>query len=338
MPVIEDKITKFENVSKTCELIALTTELFSYISFCLDFKAKFVKVVLNLASDKVIPGLLDRGVNSGDKSKDETLKTKITTTQKAMVAIAGGSQETNDFLKKELVVDMGQYLSKILYYKYCDELKGPISSEFAADFYHNGAVYATYKVKLTGDLTLRFNKDANLKSGTEITGEFSGFRTFYNFKESVELVEPFPSGSIVMLRKTITPVAVDLNSIKNDLGILVSSLIPGSFKVGVSALVSGTKLKLMVENNPVFDLETTEHNRLILVLSNALLPIPSIHTFDIPIASNKIMMRVALGEGGHTFDLKNEKGKYKLATSIVNKRKLDEINLAGSLTLNLSSN
>ena len=263
---------------------------------------------------------------------------KMNTMQKSLIAFTGGAAGTIDFLKTGLTGDIGQYLSKILYSKYCDDLKGPISVEFAADFYNNGAIYSTYKVKLTGDLTLRFNKDAKLKTGTEITGEFSGFRTFYNFMEDVEKVEPFPNGSIAILRKRITPIAVNLNSIKNDLGIIVSSLVPGSFKVGVSALVAGDKLKLMIENNPIFDLETTEHNQLVLVLTNAILPIPQIKTFDFPIASNKVMMRVALGEGGHTFDLKTVNGKYKLKTSIVNKRKLDEIDLAGSLTMDLSSN
>ncbi len=335
MPLIEEKITKFQNVSKTCELINLTTELFGYISFCLDFKAKGLSIVNNLLSDKVLPGLLDRDPKIGS---DETAKLKINTMQKSLIAFTGGAAGTVEFLKTGLSGDIGQYLSKILYAKYCDDLKGPITVEFAADFYNNGKLYSTYKVKLKGDLTMRFNKDAKLKAGTEITGEFSGFRTFYNFMEEVQVVEPFPKGAVVMLRKTVTPVAVDLNSIKNDLGILVSSLVPGSFKVGVSALIANDKLKLTIENNPIFDLETTEHNRLILVLSNALLPIPSVKTFDFPIASNKIMLRVALGQGGHTFDLKNENGKYTLKSSISNTRKLEDINLAGSLTLDLSSN
>jgi hypothetical protein len=335
MPLIEEKITKFQNVSKTCELINLVTELFGYISFCLDFKGKGINIVNNLLSDKVLPGLLDRDPKIGS---DETAKMKINTMQKSLIAFTGGAAGTIEFLKTGLSGDIGQYLSKQLYAKYCDDLKGPISVEFAADFYNNGKLYSTYKVKLKGDLTLRFDKNAKLKTGTEITGEFSGFRTFYNFMEDVENVEPFPKGSVVMLRKILNPVAVDLNSIKNDLGIVVSSLIPGSFKVGVSALIAGDKLKLTVENNPVFDLESTEHNRLILVLSNALLPIPEIKTFDFPIASNKIMFRVAMGQGGHTFDLKNENGKYKLKTSIANKRELTDINLAGSLTMDLSSN
>lgn len=335
MPLIEEKITKFENVSKTCELINLTTELFGYISFCLDFKGKGINIVNNLLSDKVLPGLLDRDPKIGS---DEAAKMKINTTQKSLIALTGGAAGTIEFLKTGLTGDIGQYLSKVLYSKYCDDLKGPISVEFAADFFNNGVIYSSYKVKLTGDLTLRFNKDAKLKAGTEITGEFSGFRTFYNFMEDVEKVEPFPNGSVAIVRKRITPVAVNLNSIKNDLGIIVSSLVPGSFKVGVSALVAGDKLKLMIENNPIFDLETTEHNQLVLVLTNAILPIPQIKTFDFPIASNKIMMRVAMGEGGHTFDLKTVNGKYKLKTSIVNKRKLEDIDLAGSLTMDLSSN
>jgi hypothetical protein len=334
-PMIEEKITNFKNVSKTCELINLTTELFGYISFCLDFKGKGISIVNNLLSDKVLPGLLDRDPKIKD---DEGAKMKINTMQKSLIAITGGAAGTVDFLKTGLSGDIGQYLSKILYNKYCDDLKGPIALEFAADFYNNGTLYSTYKVKLTGDLTLRFNKDAQLKSGTEITGEFSGFRTYYNFSEEVENVEPFPNGSVVMLRKTITPVAVDLNSIKNDLGIVVSSIIPGSFKVGVSALIAGDKLKLTAINNPVFDLETTEHNRLVLVLTSGILPVPEIKTFDFPIASNKIMFRVALGQDGHTFDLKNEKGKYKIKTTISNLRKLDDINLAGKLSLDLSSN
>ncbi len=335
MPLIEKKISQFENVSKTCELINLTTELFGYISFCLDFKGRGINIVNNLLSDKVLPGMLDRDPVIGS---DETAKMKINTTQKSLIAITGGAAGTVEFLKTGLSGDIGQYLSKILYAKYCDDLKGPISVEFAADFYNNGQIYSTYKVKLKGDLTLRFNKDARLKEGTEITGEFSGFRTFYNFMEDVEKVEPFPAGSVVMLRKTITPIAADLNKIKNDLGIVVSSLVPGSFKVAVSALVSGSKLQLHVVNNPIFDLETTENNRLVLVLANALLPIPNIKTFDFPIASNKIMLRVALGEGGHSFDLKNEKGKYTLKTTISNKRTLDDITLAGNLSMDLSSN
>lgn len=335
MPLIEEKITKFKNVSKTCELINLTTELFGYISFCLDFKAKGISIVNNLLSDKVLPGLLDRDPKIGS---DEKQKLKINTMQKSLIAFTGGAAGTVEFLKTGLSGDIGQYLSKVLYTKYCDDLKGPITLEFAADFYHQNKLYSTYKVKLTGDLTLRFDKDSKLKSGTEITGEFSGFRTYYNFSEAVENVEPFPVSSAVLLRKTITPVAADLNSIKNDLGIIVSSLIPGSFKVGVSALVAGDKLKLTAINNPVFDLETTEHNRLVLVITEGILPIPSIKTFDFPIASNKIMFRVALGQDGHTFDLKTEKGKYKLKSTISNLRKLDGIDLAGKISLDLSSN
>ena len=318
LPAMDAKVQQFKNVSTSCEALNTIGELCGFASLVLDFERKAYKTFINLASDKVLPGAVDRMTIKGNDLSKESKKLAINTAQKTLVNVATKGYDLSDFIKTGLSLDLGQYFSKIIYAQFCEELKGKTSTTFKATFKSDGGeVYSVYDVELKGELKLRYAKNTDITKGAEITGEFIGYRVRYGFEEDFEKVEKVPDGMVLFARKTYTPLAADLNSINNDLGMFANSMVPGSYRVKVKGIVQNNTLKLEVIKSPSDYTEKEEKNNIWVVIMQPLLPIPIIKNFEVPIASNRIMFIAALKN--KTFKLVKAKEVVTITDSYLSK-------------------
>jgi hypothetical protein len=294
IPQIESQINQFEKISTTCENINNIIETLSLVSWIMNFQGKFAKIMINIASDKVLPGAVDRIELTGDDITKESKKLAINETQKTLTAAAQGMEELAESFYG-FVGDFAQYVSKVLYAQKCVDIKGPATVKFVANMYNGPKLYWKYGVDLTGTLTLRYEKNADLSKPSEITGEFEGFRTKYTFWEQIENVEPFPKGMQVIKRINRTPNVVNAAAIANDIALAGRTMVPGSYRVKVKGQLVNNQVTLEVIKSPSDYTETVENNRMILIMANKALPIPQIKTFTFPIAKSRAMFVVGLG-------------------------------------------
>ena len=94
LPVIEAKAEEIKNKSQTCEMINAMIEVCGFASLVLDLKGKILVKLKNLASDKIIPGWLDREADkrspNGTVAEKEAIKFGINGAQKTLYAATGG--------------------------------------------------------------------------------------------------------------------------------------------------------------------------------------------------------------------------------------------------------
>ncbi len=336
IPVLENQLSSYENISYNCETINTLVEVCGLISWIMNFQGKFTKIMINIASDKMLPGAVDRMKISGNETAKETKKLAVNESQKAMTAAALGFDELKDFVTKGLAVDVAQYIGKILYAQRCIDLKGPVKARFVANIFNGADKYWTYAIETTGTLVLRYEKNADLSKPSIITGEFEGFRTKYEFWEDIEKVEKFPRGA--MVRKIYkSPIPVNASAIGTDLGLAGRTAVPGSFLVKVKGKLSGNSLTLEVQNSLFDNMETEEKNKLHLIMVNPVLPIPIIKTFDFPIARNRAIFVVGLGQG-QTIPVQKNGSTLSVRHKMTNSREPDpEIKLASTLDINLTN-
>ena len=296
LPALEAKAAEIKNKSQICEMINDMVEVCGFVSLVLDFKTKVWKTLaLNLLSDKIFPGGLDRMFINGDAAANETWKFGINSAQKTVIAAAGGNAGMATFIGTGFSLDIGSYIGKIMYAGYCEDLKGDFKTTFKATFLAaNEKEWWVYDVNLKGEMKLRYKKNTDLSKGTEITGEFTGYRVKYGINEDFQQVEKVPYGMTLLKALRFSPAAVDANYFNNDLGAIAMAGIPGSFRVKVKGIVNNkNELRLQVIESAL-DVETVEKNTLWVIMINGMLPIPIIKKFEIPIAKNRVMFTAVL--------------------------------------------
>lgn len=337
IPVLENQINTFENISTTCENYNNLIEVCGLISWIMNFQGGLAKIMINIASDKVLPGAVDKADFQGNATQKETKKLAINEAQKGMTSAALGFNEIKDFMTKGLLVDVTQYIGKVLYAQKCIDLKGPVKARLVANIYNGTDKFWSYAVEYTGTLVLRYDKNADLSKPSEITGEFEGYKTKYEFWEDIEKVEPFPKGAMIMKRVNKTPVPINASSISSDLGLAGRTAVPGSYVVKVKGKLVNNTLSLEVLKSMFDNLESVENNRLLLVMVNPILPIPIIKTFDFPIAKARVAFVVGLGNN-NSMPLQKSGNTIKLNQKLTNSRQPDqEINLTSTISINLSN-
>jgi len=334
LPVIEAKAEEIKNKSQICEMINAMIEVCGFASLVLDLKTKCMKTLMtNITSDKLIPGGLDRYVTQGTDAEKETKKFNINNTQKGVFAAAGGTANYSTYIGTGLSLDLCSYIGKMMYAGYCEDLKGNFVTTFKATFdADNGLAWWIYDLDLKGELKLRYLKNTDLSKGAEITGEFTGYRVRYGIYEDFEQVEQIPYGMKLYEKLKYSPKAIDLNSFNGDVGAIAMALIPGSFRVQVKGIVNNkNELRLQVVESAL-DVESVEKNTLWIILINAMLPIPVIKKFDIPIVKNKVIFRAALKDQVYhlvqdkdkvTVEIKNQKNKLSLGGGVFVEAKLN---------------
>lgn len=334
LPAIEAKAEEIKNKSKICEMINAMMEVCGFTSLVLDFKTKALKALaINLTSDKIFPGGLDRYVTTGSDAEKETKKLNINNAQKGALAAIGGPLSYANYIGTGLSLDLCSYIGKMMYAKYCDELKGDFLTTFKTTFQaDNGLAWWIYDLDLKGELKLRYKKETDLSKGAEITGEFTGYRVRYGIFEDFEQVEQVPAGMQLYAKLKYSPKAVDLNYFNNDLGAIAMAMVPGSFRIQVKGIVNNkNELRLQVEES-VLDAEHGEMNKLWIILLNSMLPIPVIKKFEIPIAKNKIIFRAVLKDQVYqlvqikdkvSLEVKNQKNKLPMGGGVLVETKLN---------------
>lgn len=338
---LQKQLAVSKSKATTCENINNITELIGAISFCLNFQGKFLQICTNLASDKLLPGLVDRQSWNGDNAIVEAKKITINEAQKVLTAKMQGSSAMVDFIMKGMVMDMAQFAGKVLYAQMCAEIKGPVNTSFSAVFdADNGAKYWTYDLNLHGYLTLRYDKKASLDKPTAVTGEFEGVRTGYKFWEDFEQVEKVPKGMVLYSRIKKMPLPIDLSSVSGDLGMVARNMVPGSYRVKVKGQIVNNKLTLEFDDSPFDAIESArkESNKLFVICVNPILPIPMIKRFDFPIAPSKAILLHALGKT-HEFTLTKAGDKVSIKDNVGNKKELSNntVHLSTSVSLGLTN-
>ena len=334
LPAIEAKAEEIKNKSQICEMINTMMEVCGFVSLVLDFKTKALKTLaLNLSSDKFFPGGLDRYVEKGTDAEKETKKLNINNAQKGAIAAAGGAANYANYIGTGLSLDLCSYIGKMMYAAYCEDLKGDFVTTFKTTFQaDNGLAWWIYDLDLKGELKLRYKKETDLSKGAEITGEFTGYRVRYGIYEDFEQVEKVPDGMVLYKKLKYSPKAIDLNTFNNDVGAIAMAMIPGSFRIQVKGIVNNkNELRLQVVESAL-DAETEEMNKLWVILLNAMLPIPVITKFEIPIAKNKVIFKAVLKDQVYqlvqakdkvSVEVKNQKTKLPLGTGVLVETKLN---------------
>jgi hypothetical protein len=336
IPQIESQINQFQNVSTTCENINNIIETLSLVSWIMNFQGKFAKIMLNIASDKVLPGAVDRMDLTGSDITKESKKLAINQTQKTLTAAAQGMDELAGSFYG-MAGDLAQYVSKVLYALKCVDIKGPATVKFTANMHNGTSLYWKYGVDLTGNLTLRYEKNADLSKPSEVTGEFEGFRTRYEFWEKIENVEPLPKGIKVLKRFNRMPKAINASAITNDIALVGRTVVPGSYRVKVKGQLVNNQLTLEVIKSPSDFTETIENNRMFLIGANAALPIPLIKTFTFPIAKSRVMFVVGLGDKKPLAITKTD-DKISIKQKFTTNRDVGtEIKLSSTMDINISN-
>lgn len=333
LPGLEAQAAEIKNKSQFCEKVNAMIEVCGFVSLVLDFKKKLFETVKNLTVDKVIPGILDRMVTEGSDNRKETQKAAISNGVKTTYAAAQGASGFASFVGTGLSLDIGSYLGKLIYAKYCEDLKGNFGTTFKATFgADNNLPWWIYDLDLKGEMKLRYKKNTDLSKGAEITGEVTGYRVRYGITEDFEQQEKVPDGMLLLGRLKYSPKAIDLNYFNNDIGAIAMAGIPGSFRVQVKGIVNNkNELRLQVVESPL-DAETEELNKLWIIIINPGLPVPIIRKFEIPIAKNKVIIKALLKDrvfklaqenGIVTLEVKDQRTKLPLGNRVSLETKLN---------------
>jgi hypothetical protein len=340
IPQMEVQAKQYENISNSCEAINGVIELCGLVSWIMNFQGGLAKIFLNIASDKVIPGAVDRVQWTGGDEEKEAKKMAINEIQKTMTAASLGVAELADFIKMGVIGDVVQFVAKVLYARRCIDIKGPANAQFSAKFLEKGAPYWTYGITLKGTLTLRYEKTADLSKPVEVTGEFEGYKAKYDFWESVERVEPFPASVKLIKRIRKSPTVINSSPVSSDLGLAGRTVTPGTYRVKVKGRVSDNQIVLEVVRSPFDRLELESKNKMMLIMQNLAMPvIPLVKKFDFPIAKSRVVFVVGLGEN-FSIPLIQQNDKLLLKKSFTNSRTMgnsNDIKLETKIDLNLNN-
>ena len=289
-----------------CEALDFANEALGLLSMEMNLQGKIGKVLLNLATDKAIPALIDKHATKASDLE----KFGMAEAQKAGAAAASSFKELAGSAFG-LVADTAQFLSKKMFDKYCQKFEGPFTAKMDATFEGDaGQPYWKYTVTLKGKISLRYPKNAT-KGTVDMRGQIDGSATDFTFWEDVEKVEKFPKGGMVLLRKRITPVSGQHTGAGSDVGEALGrfsrAATPASFMIPITGKLTKNKLTVTMEN-AVWDFtDDGVKNRLVLVFANPALPIPIIKKFDFPILKARTILKGALKTDSPEFTVETDK-------------------------------
>jgi hypothetical protein len=118
----------------------------------------------------------------------------------AALANAGGAEKFEagfEFARgaQTMLFDLSQFVANRFFEKYCQQFQGPVSGTMAAEFYHEGQVWWRYTIEISGQLTLRYPKDA-AGDAIALTGEFTGNAMKFRSWDDIRVKFPEARGSI----------------------------------------------------------------------------------------------------------------------------------------------
>jgi hypothetical protein len=176
---------------------------------------------------------------------------------------------------------------------YCQEFKGPVTGRMAAAFDNGIGVWWTYEVDITGELTLRYPKDAGGEA-IALTGELVGHATRFKSQDDAirTLFPKLAPGLVIRYQKRIEPITMPsdptdgwnpVSSAIADGGTAVKVLLsPASYRIPVRGELRGDTIRFEVLDAAVdFDhLKTHVTN----VVGSVWTLIPQLVLYELPYA------------------------------------------------------
>ena len=257
-----------------CETIHAAAEGLRLSGLLLNFFEMGVPLVLNLATDKGIPALLNLKYPKRHPLWDQPAK-NAANLARGMGTFAGGAVGfANDMMT--LLVDG-------LLDRYCGVYSGPIDATMSGVFKHMNNKYWTYSIKIEGQFVLRFPKDSPPGAPITLSGEIFGNATKYTFWEDVERVMEVPAGGQIVVRRPITPGPFPaLYKDPLGLGQIANLALPPVFYIPIEGKMDGDLLALKLFD-PVKEINSyLLKNQLIMVYMAFGLPVPAVQHFDFP--------------------------------------------------------
>lgn len=325
-----------EKVS-SCERLNVLIEVADFASLMLNFQGSIAQILLNLSSSKVLAGAINRALPNHENeafainAAQGAVFSQVNSFKKLLLHVSGPG----------FMLDLASFIWKKIYNKFCEEMKGPFTGRFYAEFKGEGhEVWEKYSMDMKGNLTLRYGKGGNSQTGFAVTGEFEGLYTDYDFWADVTLVEPLPKNIYVVSQKVITPPPLDYSIIGDDMGLLARQMIPGSFYIKVKGVVKEDVLTLKMDEEALINKANVGlSNRIVFVTMNPALPIPLVNVFTFPMAPAQSVFVVGMDHEGEKFQLKTKNGKTFAKKKIDNNRRIsnNEIFLKTVLDISIES-
>lgn len=256
------------------------------------------------------------------------------------------------------LLELTSYCTEQLYKIYCAEMKGPFTGKFYAEFEAgNGeGIWEKYSMEMKGELTLRYGRGGNPKSGFAVSGEFEGFFHDYQFWADVTKVEQLPRNMFLVDQIIINPVSGYFMDKKENLDRKFEEegykrktvslgpaafLVPGNFHIKVKGVVKGYKLLLKFDDKSAINKITNlnEDFKMVMIAANPVVPVPLIKTFHFPVAPARSVFIVGM-KGGIEFDLQRTDDQIDVRKRIDQKRSIsnDEIRLRTQLDVSITTN
>lgn len=288
-----------QDLASTCDNLDFAIEALGFASALLNIQMSII-------------GTIDNSIKSMLRSKvvDATIEDKDFNAA-AEIALNGAARMANPItFSLGLLIDLSQHLAQKMYDQFCEELKGPFTGKFFAEFEAGDAqgVWERYSIGMKGELVLRYGKTGNSKTGFTVSGEFKGAYTDYDFWTDILRVEPLPKDVYILYQKVLNPVSSYSAERQVTFG-RAETIIPGNFRVKVKGVVKDEKLLLKFDDKALINqLGTTESFRLIVVATNPIVLIPQVKVFKFPVAPARSIFIVAMGEEGQEFEFKDSRG------------------------------
>lgn len=338
---------KSQDKVSVCEQIDLVLQALKYASFITNIASSISETIMNFAKSEAISGAIEY------VTPNEDLQFAAGITVNAALAVSDPVGMVLGAL-----LELTSYCTEQLYKIYCAEMKGPFTGKFYAEFEAgNGeGIWEKYSMGMKGELTLRYGRGGNPKSGFAVSGEFEGFFHDYQFWADVTKVEQLPRNMFLVDQIIINPVSGYFMDKKENLDRKFEEegykrktvslgpaafLVPGNFHIKVKGVVKGYKLLLKFDDKSAINKITNlnEDFKMVMIAANPVVPVPLIKTFHFPVAPARSVFIVGM-KGGIEFDLQRTDDQIDVRKRIDQKRSIsnDEIRLRTQLDVSITTN
>ena len=326
----------FANVSKNlkdsglCDSIDAAVEALGAVSLWYDLQGKMFTKMVQLTTDKFLPDKIYNAAVPVDKrdpahkfSLGESLKAvgagMSGTVEAATGKGAGGTAAIVDFVKQpqNLLLDTAQYLTGLVFDKYCERYQGPFDGTFSVDATINGPQkFWGYTTTITGTVMLRYEKK-NVKPGEVIpmSGEMEGNATFSMYEELMAF-NNF-NRQFVIFRYLTPPLGFSPSAqqVSGPLGKIARMATPAYFRVPIKGELAGKQLKITVGDASLNDFTEVVKGRAIYVMLTPAAPIPQPLGANIPVQNGQFMLSRAMRTTGTLPITVATKGKLTIQTA-----------------------
>ncbi len=325
---------KSQEAASNCDNLDFIIETLGYVSKLTSIASSVTETIVGFAKGEAISRTIDAAVTNDD------LNFLANATVNAAMSVGDPVGAIIGF-----TFDLAAYCYKKMYKICCQEMKGPFTGRFYAEFQagEGKGVWEKYSLAMKGELRLRYGRGGNSKTGFAVTGEFEGTYSDYDFWADVRKVEPLPKDIFLIDTKVLNPISSYVPGERRDGWTLgrIAPLVPGNFRIKVKGVVKDDKLLLKFDDEALVNQVTNanEFFQLIVIAGNPIVPIPLIKRFTFPVAPARSIFIVAMGNEGIELELETINGKTGAKKKVKNERQIsnNEIHLKTSLDITVQT-